>query len=129
MSNLKERIDHIESEKEWLDDHISEIFAKYREIYGISGNGVYDWELWSKTLVINQDVSCRGCHDTWRHDLPLEYLYSEDYESLIRRDFEKHQQEEKIRKDEEEEAREKAREERDKKDYERLKKKFEGDIS
>lgn len=98
MSELKKRIEHIENEKEWLDGRIDDIFAKYREIYEIRGNGVYDWELQGKTLVISQDVSCRGCHDTERRELPAEYLYSEDYEFLIKRDFEKYQQEEKERK-------------------------------
>lgn len=136
MSNLKKRIDYIESEKEWLDDRISEIFAKYRKIYGISGNGVYDWELWGETLEINQDVSCRGCHDTWRHNLPSEYLYAEDYESLIRRDFQNEQREKEEEKEREqalkaERRKEKARqrEEKDKTEYERLKAKFEGDGS
>lgn len=99
MSNLKERIDHIESEKEWLDDRIGRIFVKYCEIYGIHLRyGVRDYELWYSSLDITQDTSCMGCSNSEQHKLPIEYLYAEDYESLIKKDLEKHQQEEKIRK-------------------------------
>ncbi len=99
MSNLKERIEHIEREKEWLDGRVREIFTKYCEIYGIFlAHGIDSWEIWGNALDIRQDITCRGCYDTESHTLPVEYLYTEDYEPLIKRDFEKHQQEEKERK-------------------------------
>lgn len=137
MSNLKERIDHIESEKEWLENRVSSIFSKYCQVYGIDEvYGVDSWEIWGDKLEIVQNVSCRGCYDVWKRSLPVEYLYSDDYESLIERDFQNQQKEEEEEKDRERalkaqrrEEKAQRREEKDRAEYERLKQKFEGDVS
>lgn len=137
MSNLKERIDNIESEKEWLDDRISDIFSKYCQVYDINESyGVDSWEIWGNKLEIIQNVSCRGCYDVEKRTLPLEYLYSDDYKNLIERDFqnlqrEKEEEKEKERTLKDQRRKEKAqqREEKDRSEYERLKQKFEGEES
>lgn len=137
MSNLKERIDYIESEKEWLENRVSSIFSKYCQVYGINeAHGVDSWEIWGDKLEIIQNVSCRGCYDVWKRSLPAEYLYSDDYNSLIERDFQNQQREEEEEKERERvlkaqrrEEKAQQREEKDIAEYERLKQKFEGDGS
>lgn len=137
MSNLKERIDHIESEKEWLENRISDIFSTYCQVYDINEvHGVDSWEIWGDKIEIFQNVSCRGCYDVWKRSLPLEYLYSDDYRSLIERDLQNQQREEEEEKERERilkaqrrEEKTQLREEKDRAEYERLKQKFEGDGS
>lgn len=137
MSKLKERIDHIESEKEWLENRVSSIFSKYCQVYGINeAYGVDSWEIWGDKIEIIQNVSCRGCYDVERRSLPVEYFYSDDYKSLIERDFQNQQKEKEKEKEREQVLRDRRREEkaqrREEKDiaeYERLKQKFEGDGS
>ena len=91
MTNLKEKIDHIMEDYEWLDSRIREIFKRYCEIYNIKERyGIDSWEIGSKQLYITQDISCRGCYDVQNHSLPIECLYASNYGALIKRDYEKH---------------------------------------
>lgn len=137
MSNLKERIDHIESENEWLENRVSSIFSKYCQVYSINeAYGVDSWEIWDDKIEIIQNVSCRGCYDVEKRSLPVEYLYSDDYESLIERDFQNEQKEKEQEKEREQalkaqrrEEKAQLREEKDRAEYKRLKQKFEGDGS
>lgn len=130
MTSIKERIDHIMKEQEWLENRMSSIFSSYCQIYGIrEAYGVDSWEIWSDKLEIIQDTTCKGCYDCDRHNLPLKYLYSDDYESLIKQDF----IEEQKRKEDEKQAKKKEqirnREEKERETYQRLKAKFEGEMN
>ena len=128
MTNIEERIDHFLTEQEWLNERIDRIFEMYCKIFDIHrAYGVESWEIYGNHLTIIQDTSCMGCYNNESHSLPIEYLYNENYEELMKRDYDEKLLKKKEAQKQEAERRAVEREKNERATYERLRSKFEGE--
>lgn len=80
---VKKRVERILAMKEWLDDRVSQVFHDYCGVFDIHpAYGVESFTVGNVNLQIVQDISCRGCYDTTRRTLLVEYLYLEQPDRL-----------------------------------------------
>ena len=61
-------VDLAETAKDWLDGKVAEFFADYCNIFGIhQAYGVEKYWIYGDSILIRQDISCRGCYNSEDH--------------------------------------------------------------
>lgn len=121
MKYFQKKIDLYNRLQDELDDHIWEVFSRYKKEEGFNFSNPETWNVNDNYIVFRGEDGCMGCYDPMSVSIPMKFFVDPDKE-LANLEMEI---EEKRREDERLKLERKKKEELD--ELKRLKEKYEGD--
>jgi len=130
MGKIEQDIRKMQELQKKYEDHIYERLEQYIRLTGFIGNNIAIdlWEFNGDMIDITfTQYGSRGFYETDSQQMPIEYLWDENWLENTKAIIERKKEEDRIAKEREAARKKKAQEKRDRAKFEELKKRFGGD--